>query len=81
MKPIWMVIAAITLGATFAVTARISAYAREADTSQDSWTRNSAAMTSLYGADWFERMGACYRTNYTEWQGMKHSYLHIIGRE
>ena len=81
MKPSWMVIAAITLGATFALTARITTYAREADTPQDSWTRNSVAMTRLYGADWYERMMVCYRTNYTEWQGMKHSYLHVIGRQ
>ena len=81
MKPVWIAIAAITLGASFAVTTRISAYAREANSPDNTWTRNSAAMTRLYGADWCETMMASYRTNYPQWQGMKHAYLTIIQKQ
>ena len=78
MKPVWMVIAAVTLGATFAVTTRISAYARETDFAQDKWAQTSTAMTTIYGEDWYNKMTSSYITNHTAWTGMKKTYLVVI---
>jgi hypothetical protein len=71
MKLFGLVIVAIALGGTSALTARITASAREADP----WKAISSGMSSKFGDNWSDKIKTSAVTNRVEWEQIRKTYV------